>query len=123
MSLRLRSVLVLLILALCPLTVAIAQSAAPEVETLSLLEEALQVSKELDPNTDLDACRTEMDRIEAAIRKDLDAIRAELRGHGYCPVLFDFEKPTNRDYIETVCTLAHMSRFGSRLPARPYGGN
>lgn len=41
----------------------------------------------------------------------LDAIRNELRNHDYLPVLFDFEKPTNRDLTETVRTLAHLSRF------------
>lgn len=41
----------------------------------------------------------------------LDAIRDELRQRDYLPVLFDFEKPANRDVTETVSTLAHMARF------------
>ena len=41
----------------------------------------------------------------------LDAVREKLRSHGYLPVLFDFEKPANRDLTETVTTLAHLSRF------------
>ena len=41
----------------------------------------------------------------------LDAIRNELRKRDYTPVLFDFEKPSNRDITETVSTLAHMARF------------
>ena len=41
----------------------------------------------------------------------LDAIRDELRKRDYLPVLFDFEKPNNRDITETVSTLAHMARF------------
>lgn len=41
----------------------------------------------------------------------LEAIREELRKANYLPVLFDFEKPSNRDVTETVSTLAHMSRF------------
>jgi hypothetical protein len=41
----------------------------------------------------------------------LDAIREELRKRDYLPVLFDFEKPSNRDLTETVRTLAHMARF------------
>ena len=41
----------------------------------------------------------------------LDAIRDELRKRDYLPVLFDFEKPANRDRTETVSTLAHMARF------------
>jgi hypothetical protein len=43
----------------------------------------------------------------------LDAIRDELRKRKppYVPVLFDFDKPSNRDITETVSTLAHMARF------------
>jgi hypothetical protein len=41
----------------------------------------------------------------------LDAIRDELRKRNYTPVLFDFEKPANRDLTETVSTLAHLARF------------
>ena len=41
----------------------------------------------------------------------LDALRNELRHHKYLPIVFDFEKPANRDLTETIVTLAHMSRF------------
>lgn len=41
----------------------------------------------------------------------LDAIRERLRHLDYAPVLFDFEKPANRDLTETVSTLAHMAKF------------
>jgi len=41
----------------------------------------------------------------------LDAIRDELRKRDYLPVLFDFDKPANRDVTETVSTLAHMAKF------------
>ena len=41
----------------------------------------------------------------------LDAIKDELRKHNYLPILFDFEKPANRDITETVSTLAHLARF------------
>jgi hypothetical protein len=41
----------------------------------------------------------------------LDKIRNELRKKDYVPVIFDFEKPSNRDITETVSTLAHMARF------------
>lgn len=41
----------------------------------------------------------------------LDAIKDELRKHNYLPILFDFEKPVNRDLTETISILARMSRF------------
>jgi hypothetical protein len=41
----------------------------------------------------------------------LEAIRNELRQRNYIPVLFDFERPENRNITETVSTLAHMARF------------
>jgi len=41
----------------------------------------------------------------------LDALRDELRKLNYSPILFDFEKPVNRDMTETVSTLAYMARF------------
>jgi hypothetical protein len=41
----------------------------------------------------------------------LDAIREDLRKRNYSPIVFDFEKPVNRDITETVSTLAHMARF------------
>jgi predicted transcriptional regulator len=41
----------------------------------------------------------------------LDAIRDELRKRDYLPLLFDFDKPSNRDITETVSTLAHMAKF------------
>jgi uncharacterized protein YjbI with pentapeptide repeats len=45
-------------------------------------------------------------------RKDvLEAIRASVRRRGYVPIVFDFERPTDRDFSETVRVLAGMSRF------------
>ena len=41
----------------------------------------------------------------------LDAIREALREHGYVPIVFDFERPTNRDFTETIMTLAGMYLF------------
>jgi hypothetical protein len=42
----------------------------------------------------------------------LDVLRGALRRHDLLPVLFDFQKPENQSFIETVSTLAHMARFG-----------
>ena len=41
----------------------------------------------------------------------LDALRQELRRLGYVPMVFDFERPTQRDFTETIKTLAGLSRF------------
>jgi uncharacterized protein YjbI with pentapeptide repeats len=41
----------------------------------------------------------------------LNGIREELRGRNYLPIVFDFEKPANRNFTETISTLAHMARF------------
>jgi len=41
----------------------------------------------------------------------LDAIREKLRELGFVPIMFDFEKPTKRDFTETIKILAGMSRF------------
>ena len=41
----------------------------------------------------------------------LDGIREELRKRDWVPILFDFDKPTQRDFTETVLTLAGMARF------------
>jgi len=41
----------------------------------------------------------------------LDAIRERLRALGFVPMMFDFERPTQRDFTETIKTLAGLSRF------------
>ncbi len=50
-------------------------------------------------------------RFEPERKAVLDAIREELRNRDYLPILFDFEKPSNKNLTETVSTLAHMARF------------
>ena len=44
-------------------------------------------------------------------KKVLNAIRNRLRELGFVPMMFDFEKPTQRDFTETIKTLAGLSRF------------
>jgi hypothetical protein len=41
----------------------------------------------------------------------LDAIRDKLREMGFVPMMFDFDRPTQRDFTETIKTLAGLSRF------------
>jgi hypothetical protein len=41
----------------------------------------------------------------------LDAIRDGLRELGFVPMMFDFDRPTDRDFTETIKTLAGLSRF------------
>jgi len=41
----------------------------------------------------------------------LDRLRDALRERGYLPILFDFERPTDRDITETVTLLARLARF------------
>ena len=43
--------------------------------------------------------------------KLLQAIAAKLRKMEYLPIIFDFDRPKDRDYIETILTLAGLSRF------------
>jgi hypothetical protein len=41
----------------------------------------------------------------------LQAIADKLREFKYLPIIFDFDRPENRDYTETVKTLVGLSRF------------
>lgn len=41
----------------------------------------------------------------------LDDLRNALREHDLVPILFDFEKPSDRDFTETVSTIGHLARF------------
>ncbi len=41
----------------------------------------------------------------------LDVLRGELRKRNYIPILFDFEKPANRDITETITIIASIARF------------
>lgn len=43
--------------------------------------------------------------------EDLQKIATKLRVQNYLPIIFDFERPTDRNYTETVKTLAGMVRF------------
>ena len=41
----------------------------------------------------------------------LDALRNKLREHDLLPIVYDFDRPTNKDFAETVKTLAGLSLF------------
>ena len=41
----------------------------------------------------------------------LDALRDAFRDRGFLPIVFDFERPKDRDFTETMMTLAGMSYF------------
>jgi len=41
----------------------------------------------------------------------LDALRNKLREYDLLPIVFDFERPTNKDFTETIKTLAGISCF------------
>lgn len=53
----------------------------------------------------------------------LEAVRERLRHAGYVPIMFDFDRPGDRDLTETVTLLARLARFivvdltsGSSIP-------
>ncbi len=50
-------------------------------------------------------------RFSAERKAVLDALRDELRRRDFVPIIFDFQKPTERDITETVKTLAGLCRF------------
>ena len=41
----------------------------------------------------------------------LDALRNKLREYNLLPIVFDFDRPTNKDFTETIKTLASLSYF------------
>jgi hypothetical protein len=44
-------------------------------------------------------------------KRVLDALRDALRNKGFLPIVFDFERPKDRDFTETIMTLTGMSCF------------
>jgi uncharacterized protein YjbI with pentapeptide repeats len=44
-------------------------------------------------------------------KRVLDALRNAVRERDLVPIVFDFDRPSNRDLAETVRLLAHMARF------------
>jgi hypothetical protein len=50
-------------------------------------------------------------RFTTARKQILDGLRRGLRNHDLLPIMFDFEKPSSRSFIETLSLLAHMSCF------------
>ncbi len=41
----------------------------------------------------------------------LDQIKDKLRSLGYVPIIFDLQKPENKDYLEPVLLISQLSRF------------
>jgi len=41
----------------------------------------------------------------------LDDIRNQLRKYDYIPILFDFTKPSNRNFTETIITIGSMAKY------------
>lgn len=41
----------------------------------------------------------------------LQSVAAELKESGYLPIIFDFDRPDDRNFTETIMTLAGLSRF------------
>ena len=41
----------------------------------------------------------------------LDALRTKLREYNLLPIVFDFDRPTDKDFTETIKTLASLSYF------------
>jgi hypothetical protein len=44
-------------------------------------------------------------------RAILDTLRDQLRAYGLSPIVFDFDRPTDKDFTETIKTLASISYF------------
>lgn len=50
-------------------------------------------------------------RFTSGRKSVLDKIKNELIRLNYVPVIFDFQKPVNKDFIEPVLLLAHLAKF------------
>ena len=50
-------------------------------------------------------------RFSADRKPTLEAVRGELRRLGFLPIVFDFERPAERDFTETMLLLAGLSLF------------
>lgn len=50
-------------------------------------------------------------RFEPKRKEVLESIKSELRTRGLIPMIFDFDKPNSRDYIEPVITISQLSKF------------
>ena len=95
------------------------QSEAREAELLLQTQVFVRgrcIGKRATPYADRVASGNFTDQQKEQVLRDqhrlvLDAIRDELRRVDYVPVLFDFSVPDSRTTLETVSTLAHMSRF------------
>jgi len=53
-----------------------------------------------------------MGRFQPKARKTIiDGLRRDLRKEGFLPIVFDFDKPTDRDFTETIKTLVGLCQF------------
>jgi hypothetical protein len=50
-------------------------------------------------------------RFSSERKQILDAIADHLRTKGYLPIIFDFDRPSERDFTETIKILAGLSLF------------
>lgn len=50
-------------------------------------------------------------RFTSARKEILDKLKIELSKQQYIPIIFDFQKPINKDFIESVLIIAQLSKF------------
>jgi hypothetical protein len=94
----------------------------PDVHDSPLRAHDLSTAQLLSLMLDTEGVRTVIDTVTSKLvlilgsfspdeKLVLDALRVSLQGHGYVAVEFDFQRPSARDYAETVLSLVGMSRF------------
>jgi hypothetical protein len=91
------------------------QEAIVTVDSLEVAQFVYLLLNNAKVRTVLDTISTKvvliLGRFTADRKPVLDAMRNELRKRNLIPILFDFDKPANRDVTETVSVLAHLAKF------------